>query len=48
MLGKVVYMLPKPKLNNGIDISELSNGIYSIEITEEKTKNIFVKKFIKQ
>lgn len=48
MLGKVVYMLPRPRLNNGIDISELSNGIYSIEITEEKTKNTFVKKFIKQ
>jgi hypothetical protein len=44
--GKVVMMLPRPQLNNGIDVSMLSPGLYNFVLTEEGTKRIITRSFI--
>jgi bilirubin oxidase len=46
--GRVVMMLPKPDWQNGIDVSFLATGTYILKLTDENTKNITVKKFIKK
>ena len=45
--GRVAMMLPKPQWQNGIDISSLSSGVYLLKLTDEKTKSVTTKKFIK-
>jgi blue copper oxidase len=45
-LGKAVFMLPRPQLQNGIDISKLAAGIYFVQLTDDKTKQIITKKFV--
>ena len=45
-IGKTIFMLPKPELENGIDISGLKSGIYFIQLTDDKTKTTISKKFI--
>ncbi len=45
--GRVAMMLPKPEWQNGIDISSLSAGTYILKLTDEKTKSVTTKKFIK-
>ena len=47
-VGKTIYMLPRPELSNGLDISTLTSGIYFIQLTDEKTKLTTTKKFIKE
>lgn len=46
--GRVAMMLPKPEWQNGIDISSLSAGNYLFKMTDEKTKSVTTKKFIKK
>lgn len=46
--GRTVYMLPRPQLQNGLDISNLSSGVYLLQLTDEKTKTTITKKFIKE
>jgi hypothetical protein len=41
-------MLPRPELQNGIDISRLAKGIYVLQLTDEKTKITTTKKFTKE
>ncbi len=48
VIGRTLYMLPKPQLQNGIDISNLTNGIYTLQLTDDKTKITTTKKFIKE
>ena len=45
-LGRTMLMLPKPELQNGIDISQFSKGIYYIQLTEDKTKQTTSKTFV--
>lgn len=45
--GRIAMMLPKPQWQNGIDISSLSSGVYLLKLTDEKTKSVTTKKFIK-
>ena len=45
-LGKTIMMLPKPDLQNGIDISNLSSGIYFIQLMDNKYKKESTQKFI--
>ncbi len=45
-LGRTLLMLPKPELQNGIDISQFSKGIYYIQLTEDKTKQTTSKTFV--
>lgn len=46
-LGKTMYMLPRPQLTNGIDISHFPAGVYFLQVTDEKTKKVFSKSFTK-
>jgi bilirubin oxidase len=46
--GRVAMMLPKPEWQNGIDISSLASGTYLLKLTDDKTKSITTKKFIKK
>jgi len=46
-LGKTIYMLPRPQLRSGLDISKLLKGNYYIQVTDEKTKKTVTKEFIK-
>jgi bilirubin oxidase len=47
-VGRTIYMLPRPELKNGIDISSLAKGIYYLELTDEKTKQTSTRKFIRE
>ena len=48
VMGRSKLMLPKPNLQNGIDINFLSKGTYTIQIMDTKTKSISSQKFVKQ
>ena len=45
--GRAIYMLPKPRLADGIDISHLPAGVYNLMITDTKFKQTVNKTFIK-
>ena len=45
--GKTLMMLPKPNLENGIDINGLKSGTYFLQLTDDKNKLTNTKKFIK-
>lgn len=47
-LGKTLYMLPRPQLSQGIDISHFSPGVYFLHLTDEKTKKVFTQQFTKK
>ncbi|CAF3916973.1 unnamed protein product [Rotaria sp. Silwood1] len=47
-LGKTMYMLPRPDVQNGIDISALPVGIYFAQVTLDKTFETQTLKFIKK
>ena len=47
-LGKTIYMLPKPEVQNGIDISNLPVGIYFAQVIFDKTFEIQTLRFIKK
>jgi len=46
--GKTLMMLPKPNLENGIDINGLKSGTYFLQLTDDKNKLTNTKKFIKE
>jgi bilirubin oxidase len=48
LAGRTLLMLPRPQLQEGIDINNLTPGIYSIQLTDEKTKSLTVRKFVKE
>ena len=48
VVGKAVMMLPRPEWKDGIDISNLAAGTYFVQLTDDKTKAVTVKKFIKE
>ncbi len=45
-LGKTIFMLPRPQLQSGLDISTLAKGTYFLQVTDEKTKKTVTKEFI--
>ncbi len=47
-LGKTMYMLPKPEVQNGIDISSLPVGIYFAQVIFDKTFETQTLRFIKK
>lgn len=47
-LGKTIYMLPKPEVQNGIDISNLPVGIYFAQVIFDKTFETQTLRFIKK
>lgn len=46
--GRTMCMLPRPQLGNGIDISAYTPGVYFLQLTDEKTKQSMIKKFVKE
>ncbi|NBP74502.1 MAG: T9SS C-terminal target domain-containing protein [Crocinitomicaceae bacterium] len=44
-LGRTKMMLPNPYLKDGIDISTLNKGVYSISIMEKSSKQVVTKTF---
>ena len=46
VLGRKKLMLPVPDLQNGIDISNLSKGVYTISIIENSSKKTITKSFV--
>jgi len=44
--GKTVLMMPKPIFETGIEVSRLESGVYFVELTDNATKTITVKKII--
>jgi bilirubin oxidase len=46
-LGRTIYMLPRPNLVNGLDVSTLTPGVYILELTDEATKTTVAKQFVK-
>ena len=46
--GRTIYMLPRPQLQGGIDISNLTAGVYMLQLTDEKTKITTTRKFVKE
>jgi blue copper oxidase len=47
-VGRTMYMLPRPQLEDGIDISHFASGVYFMQLTDDKTKQVTTQKFIKQ
>ncbi|MEI8134206.1 MAG: multicopper oxidase domain-containing protein [bacterium] len=46
--GRTLYMLPRPDMKNGIDISLIPTGSYFLQLTDEIGKITTTKKFIKE
>ncbi|MGB3080898.1 MAG: multicopper oxidase domain-containing protein [Saprospiraceae bacterium] len=46
--GRTIYMLPRPHWQAGIDVSHLPSGIYMLQLTDEKTKAVTTKSFVKK
>jgi FtsP/CotA-like multicopper oxidase with cupredoxin domain len=47
-VGRTIYMLPRPQLAWGIDISNFAPGVYFMQLTDEATKETVTKRFIKE
>jgi bilirubin oxidase len=47
MAGRTLRMLPRPALQQGIDISTLAAGTYFLHLTDEATKTVSTQKFVK-
>lgn len=47
-IGRTIFMLPRPNVKQGIDISLLPKGIYYLQLTDEKNKQTATQKFIKE
>ncbi len=46
VLGRTLLMLPKPELQNGIDISHFSKGVYNLKLTDNSTKQTTSQTFV--
>lgn len=46
--GRTIYMLPRPQLAGGINMSRFKAGVYFLHLTDEQTKTTTIKKFIKE
>jgi len=46
--GRTMYMLPRPQLAGGIDVSNFTPGMYFMQLTDEASKKIITKQFIKE
>ncbi len=47
-VGRTMYMLPRPQLAGGIDVSNFAPGVYLMQLTDEQTKKTIVKRFVKE
>jgi bilirubin oxidase len=44
--GRTVKMLPKPEMEGGIDVSQLSTGLYMIQLMDWKTRRVSTHRFV--
>ena len=47
-VGRTIYMLPRPALQDGIDVSQFGKGVYFVQLTDEKTRVTTTQKFVKE
>jgi bilirubin oxidase len=47
-IGRTLYMLPRPQLAGGIDVSRFAPGTYFVQLTDEATRKVVSRKFIKE
>lgn len=47
-IGRTMYMLPRPQLAGGIDVSYFAPGTYFMQLTDDATKKVITKKFVKE
>ena len=47
-IGRTICMLPRPQLAGGIDVSTFAPGVYFVQLTDEKTKTVTTRKFVKE
>ena len=47
-LGRTILMLPQPNLQHGIDVSNFKPGVYFLSLTDQETKQVTTKPFIKE
>ena len=47
-VGRTIYMLPRPQLQDGIDVSRFGKGVYYVQLTDEKTRITTTQKFVKE
>jgi len=45
--GRTIFMLPRPQLAGGIDVSNFAPGFYFLQLTDELTKKTVVRSFVK-
>ena len=48
IIGRTYLMLPKPRINQGIDITSLKPGNYFLNLTDNRNKKTYTSSFIKQ
>jgi FtsP/CotA-like multicopper oxidase with cupredoxin domain len=48
LAGRTVLMLPRPQLQEGIDLSSMAAGVYLLQLTDEQTKTTATQKFVKE
>lgn len=46
-VGRTMFMLPRPELQAGIDVSTLARGMYEVQMTDDATKITVTRKFVK-
>jgi hypothetical protein len=46
--GRAIYMSPKPQLAEGIDVSQLPSGVYTIHIRDTQQRAWSVQRFVKE
>ena len=46
VIGRTMYMLPNPELNNGIDVKNFAAGTYYLQLTDKLNKKVVTKSFI--
>ena len=47
-VGRTIYMLPRPPLQQGIDVSQFTPGVYYVQLTDEQTRITTTQSFVKQ
>jgi bilirubin oxidase len=48
LAGRTLLMLPRPQLQEGIDLNSMAAGVYLLQLTDEQTKATVTKKFVKE
>jgi bilirubin oxidase len=47
-MGRTIYMMPRPQVQNGLDLSRMAPGIYTLQLTDDRTKKTVARQFVVQ